>query len=339
MITQRRSTTSGKCIIFIIFAMSLYGTATADVLDIKAAHMNITQGAGTVKQDALVKFWCSWQVNLTGNHEVWKASKTEKFTVRLMANGEHVASEVILIAAGTEITKAKLGLDGSVYGSWKARHSGLSHQPHKAELSCVVNLPTQISDHNLANNEKKMYVSVLPPYSTVQSGGWAPTPQKSMGQRANPQAGIAQMVKPDLVVLSATATPDNNCQNSQSARVKVQIKNMGIGSFPASPGNFVLFIQPGAGLTGGGVELPMLARNQMVQKEVVLNTMGSPAQLAGKVVPLEVQLNKLKWVDETNHNNNTRKLMLHFPPTYCQAPKRVLPGQLQPQPQQRRLTR
>ncbi|TVO67537.1 hypothetical protein [Sedimenticola selenatireducens] len=314
---------------FILLAAGLSESAVADSIDIKAAHMGIPYSTGTVKVGDAVNFWCSWQVNLVGDHELWKAAKLEQFSVRLFVDGERVASEVIMIQAGTKVTKKNLGLDGTIHGTWKARHIGTSHVPHKAEITCDVNYQNTIADHNMANNEKRMYVSVLPPYSGVQGGGWAPAPPQQMGQRVNPKAGIAQTVKPDLMVLSATATPDSNCQSAQSARVIVQVKNIGVGNFPASPGNYMLFVQPGAGLNGGGVELPPVDRNQTLQKAVVLSTLGSPAQLAGKSVPLEVQLNKLKWVDEANHNNNTRKLMVNFPPTYCQSPKRMLPGQLQ----------
>ncbi|MCR4345587.1 MAG: hypothetical protein NUV55_00040 [Sulfuricaulis sp.] len=175
--------------------------------------------------------------------------------------------------------------------------------------------------------QNKVYASAQKAYVTVAGAPAGPLTRTSTIAQTH-KAGSVQMARPDLLVENAGVSLVNSCQTKQSARVRVRVKNAGGSPFPASPGNYVLFVDAGPGLMDAGVELPALSSNQSVEKELVLNALGEPSQLAGKTIPLEIQLNKLKWVAEANHLNNTRKLSVSFPANYCKTATRALPGHL-----------
>jgi len=130
---------------------------------------------------------------------------------------------------------------------------------------------------------------------------------------------------PDLIVEGATATLNQTCNVKQVVRVKVRVKNIGSGPFPSLPGNFVLFADAGFGLVDTGVSLPAIAPGARMDRQLTLRSSASPAQLAGKTVPITIRLNKLHWTSEASFNNNTRSLSVTFPANYCKPVLRHAP--------------
>lgn len=138
--------------------------------------------------------------------------------------------------------------------------------------------------------------------------------------------------KPDLVVTAASAVVESRCNPGLPAvNVQVAVKNAGTGPFPALPGNHVIFVKAGKGLVSHGIEMPALNPGQVFPPTRGGRSQGVPikaavplSQLAGTSQTLEIQLNWLKWAEESNHANNTKTVHVSFPSGYCQP--KITPG-------------
>ncbi|HED14959.1 MAG TPA: hypothetical protein ENI62_15145 [Gammaproteobacteria bacterium] len=123
---------------------------------------------------------------------------------------------------------------------------------------------------------------------------------------------------PDLLLINTRAIVSRQCQATQAVRVQVQLKNRGSGPFPAlARGVQALYATTSTGLVSTGISLPAIAAGAQLNRELVIKSSIPMAALAGKNIPITVQLNQNRWLREANYSNNKRTVYAKFPATYC----------------------
>ena len=122
---------------------------------------------------------------------------------------------------------------------------------------------------------------------------------------------------PDLLIESAQATVLRTCNPRQVVQINLKIRNNGSGNFSGQPGKTMLLINSRTGLKGLQTGLPPIGANKTLEQKIMLGSQVPFAELAGKSVLLDVQVNPKKLLKETNYANNTTKLTVAIPSGHC----------------------
>jgi hypothetical protein len=229
--------------------------------------------------------------------------------------------------------------------------------PGSYTLSCHLNFSKDLQEDDYTNNKKSVTVTMIPggKLTTVDPAGgkistYSPTlPGKPKQVVAGELVFVGAMPpgkdpKPDLDILRAGAVVKTSCNPSESVvEVQVKVLNRGSGPFPALPGNHVVAVKGvviGSTLSGG-VSIPQLNPGQATDVTVPVRSFSPPVGLAGSKQLLKIDLNTLKWAEESNYGNNNRTLMVVFPAGYCagkqdpRKPPQSIPPQRAPGPEPR----
>ncbi len=269
------------------------GTAEADWLDVVATSADVRnmrtgeQGSTIEAQEGdPIEIICQEWIGLADDKQFWHTDVVQRWENRILVDGTSIAIFNPTLPPGTKIgnyvdkgglfesSKSVQGNPTEIRRSYGPRQwvaSGAGNH----EISCVVNQPKGISDHNAANNVVRALVRVFPATPEAAAGTASDPESRDAAAAVSPATAIDTVRVPtaDIRSMEASAQVSQPKDSPQTLTVASGRKALTANVAPPNPCALdVVYYKPGLPMAEASASVPAAGDTVLIRCEFYRTT-------------------------------------------------------------------